>query len=560
MKTLGQLPLRPEQAHLVAVFAPIPSDAVTLGKVLQDEGLKAYPCADAQEFYAAAANIPLLVLITEEGLARCSLDALGELLRTQPFWSSIPMLVLAEADERRIDTNRFTRLAGMGNVTLLTRPTTRLALVMALRSAVHARLLQFSVRDQLAELARHNDNLESLVADRTRELEQEVVERRRVEQALAEAKRLESLGQLTGGIAHDFNNILQVVTGSETLLRILLQSEADPRVVRTLDSIRRAADHGASLTQQLLAYARRQPLANIVLDLRKHLNTMSEMILHMLGPTIQLRLQIPSALWPVLVDPSQFDAALLNIAGNARDAMQADGKLTISARNRSLPDPSLPEGGHLAGEFVEVCVTDNGHGMSSETAQNAFEPFFTTKPVGKGTGLGLSQVYGFAIQSQGLAYIRREDVGTTVGLLLPRSQAAPGCGAGAGSAQMNGIAGLRILYVEDDPDVAEITTTMLQSLGASVTVVENADAAVKEDMSGIDAVLSDVMMPGDMDGIDLARWIASHRPDLPVVLTSGYILGPERLQGLRVQFVRKPFVIRSLTDAFVKALKSATPG
>lgn len=543
----------------MAVFAPIHSDAVTLGKVVEDEGLIPYPCVNAQEFYAAAANIPLLILITEEGLAHCSLEALGELLRGQPAWSSIPMLVLAEADERRIDTNRFTRLAGMGNVTLLTRPTTRLVLVMALRSAVHARLLQFSVRDQLEELARHNDNLESLVADRTRELEQEVVERRRVEQALAEAKRLESLGQLTGGIAHDFNNILQVVTGSETLLRILLKSDAEPRVVRTLDSIRRAADHGASLTQQLLAYARRQPLANIVLDLRKHLNTMSEMISPMLGPAIQLRLQIPPALWPVLVDPSQFDAALLNIAGNARDAMQAHGKLTINARNRHLPDPSFPEGGHLAGEFVEVCVTDNGHGMSSETAQNAFEPFFTTKPVGKGTGLGLSQVYGFAIQSQGLAYIRREDVGTTVGILLPRSQATPGFDAGAGSLQMDGIAGLRILYVEDDPDVAEITTTMLQSLGASVTVVESADAAVKEDMSGVDAVLSDVMMPGDMDGIDLARWIASHRPNLPVVLTSGYVVGPERLQGLRVQFVRKPFVIRTLTDAFVKALKSATP-
>jgi nitrogen-specific signal transduction histidine kinase len=386
-----------------------------------------------------------------------------------------------------------------------------------------------------------------------------VAERRRVEQTLAEAKRLESLGQLTGGIAHDFNNILQVVTGSETLLRLLLGAGADARVGRTLDSIRRAADHGASLTQQLLAYARRQPLANVVLDLRKHLQTISDMLLHLLGEHTQLRLQVSSALWPVLVDPSQLDAALLNIASNARDAMPPEGRLIIAARNRVLPDPALPEGAHLAGDFVELCVTDNGHGMSGETAANAFEPFYTTKPVGKGTGLGLSQVYGFAIQSNGLAFIRREDVGTTVGILLPRSAAAPKSSPVPATASMKGITGLRILYVEDDPDVAEVTTTMLQSLGAQVSVVENADAAVQADLSGIDAVLSDVMMPGELDGIGLARWLASHHPRLPVVLTSGYVLGPERLQGLQVQFVRKPFVIGALAEAFVKAMASIPP-
>jgi CheY-like chemotaxis protein len=274
----------------------------------------------------------------------------------------------------------------------------------------------------------------------------------------------------------------------------------------------------------------------------------------MLGPEVQLRLKLAPALWHVDVDPSQLDAALLNIASNARDAMPAGGRLVISARNRLLPDPALPEGAHLAGEFVELCVTDNGHGMSDETAANAFEPFFTTKPVGKGTGLGLSQVYGFAIQSKGLAFIRREPDGTTVGILLPRSMTAPKSDILPKAADMTGITGLRILYVEDDADVAEVTTTMLQSLGAQVTVVDCADAAVQADLSGIDAVLSDVMMPGEMDGIGLSRWLASHHPGLPVVLTSGYVLAPERLQGLHVQFVRKPFVIGVLADAFVRAM------
>jgi signal transduction histidine kinase len=548
--------LKPDPLPPVVVFAPIPSDAATLRQVVAEERLEAYCCADEDDFYAAIGRFPLLALVTEEGLARCAVEALSGILHRQPSWSDVPMLVLAEAEGRRIDSNRFIRLAEIGNVVLLTRPTSRSTLAMALRSAVRTRKLQFSVRDQLAELAGNAEKLESLVAERTRELELEVAERRRVEHTLAEARRLESLGQLTGGIAHDFNNILQVVTGSETLLRLLLGGAADPRALRTLDSIRRAADHGASLTQQLLAYARRQPLASIVLDLRKHLQTISEMILHMLGPEVQLRLQVSSPLWPVLIDPSQLDAALLNIASNARDAMPPDGKLVISARNRVLPDPALPEGAHLAGEFVELCLSDNGHGMSSDTAENAFEPFFTTKEVGKGTGLGLSQVYGFAIQSKGLAYIRREAVGTSVGILLPRSQAAPKADPLAGALNAKGIAGLRILYVEDDPDVAEVTTTMLQSLGASVTVVDSADAAVAADLSGIDAVLSDVMMPGEMDGIDLSRWLATHHPRLPVVLTSGYVLAPERLQGLHVQFVRKPFVIGALADAFVKALAS----
>ena len=543
------------------VFAPLAGDAAALTAIVAHEGASALPCTDAATFYAALDEHALAAIVTEEALAQCTLQDLGARLRAQPPWSDLPLLVLADVGSRDIDDGRFLRLVDIGNVILLTRPTTRLALAMALRSALRTRRLQFAVRDQFAQLAGHASGLETTVAQRTRLLEREIQERRRVEQALAEARRLESLGQLTGGIAHDFNNILQVVAGSETLLRMLLGKAPDERVTRALDGIRRATGHGASLTQQLLAYARRQPLASVVLDLRTHLRATSEMILRTLGPDIRLQLELAPGAWPVLADPAQLDAALLNIVGNARDAMPHGGELALRVCNWTLPDPALPQGAHLAGEFVGLFITDQGEGMSEETARQAFEPFFTTKPIGKGTGLGLSQVYGFAIQSQGLAFIRRETAGTTIGILLPRSQervAAPGIDPS--TLRESGLAGLHVLYVEDDADVAATTGALLESLGAEVRQADSADAAIALDLSEVDVVFSDVMMPGSMDGIELARWLAQRHPDLPVVLTSGYMLSPERLQALDVGFVRKPAPISAVNDALVKALRKRDGG
>ncbi|MFK3736409.1 response regulator [Massilia sp. TN1-12] len=538
----------------VAVFAPAAGDAALLRALLDGEGVAWQDCAAAADLYAALGDHALAAVVTEEGLSHCSPEGLEAALRRQSSWSDVPLLVLAGTGA--VDTDRFARLAGIGNVTLLARPTTRQALLMAIRSALRTRRLQFALRDRLEELHSHAGRLEDAVAERTASLEREVQERRRVEQALAEARRLESLGRLTGGVAHDFNNILQVISGGETLVRMLLDKDAQARVGRALDSIRRASEHGAALTQQLLAYARRQPLATIVLDLRAHLRATAELLLRTLGAERSLRSRVARDTWPVLADPAQLDAALLNIAGNARDAMPRGGTLTLAVRNWTLPDPALPEAAHLAGDFVGVSLTDDGEGMSEEVARQAFEPFFTTKPVGKGTGLGLSQVYGFAIQSQGFAYIRREPVGTTVGMLLPRSSAPTEAEAVPEREGIASLDGVRILCVEDDAEVAETTAALLQGLGARVSVASSADAALTADLAAFDVVLSDVMMPGSMDGIGLARWIAQHRPELPVVLVSGYMVEPERLQSLGAQFIRKPFAL----DALAAALRAAADG
>lgn len=543
---------------VAAVFAPIAGDALTLRTMLEEEGVQVQACADAQAFYAALGDCTWCAVVTEEGLDRCSLEGLDASLRRQPPWSDLPVLTLAGPDSGKVDSNRFARLARIGNITLVERPTSREVLLMSIRAALRTRRLQFALRDQWQALQQHAGALEEAVRERTLSLEREVGERRRVERALAEARRLESLGRLTGGVAHDFNNILQVISGSETLLRMLLAKDANPRSGRALDSIRRAAGHGAALTQQLLAYARRQPLNNVALDLPLYLNAAAELLLGSLGPEIDLRLHIAHELWPVSVDPAQLDAALLNVAVNARDAMPGGGKLVLDARNLHLPDAALPEAGELAGEFVCLAMTDEGEGMSDKTARQAFEPFFTTKAVGKGTGLGLSQVYGFASQSDGLAFIRREAVGTTVGILLPRSSGkAEAAQGGAAEVAPHSLSGVRVLCVEDDPVVAETMSSLLAVLDAEITVVDSADAAIEADFGEVDLVLSDVMMPGRLDGIGLVNWLATHHPQMPVVLTSGYMVDPGRLQTLHIQFLRKPYTLGALTNAISLALDKA---
>lgn len=542
---------------LALLFAPIAGDSLALSALFSSLGLEVAACAGPQDFYDKLGQDAMLAVVTEEALVRCNLQALRSALERQPAWSDLPMLALVGNAAARVDNDRFHNLAGIGNVTLVERPTSREVLLMSIRSAMRARRLQYAVREHWRELELHASRLETMVEERTQALAREVTERSRIEAELEEARRLESLGRLTGGVAHDFNNLLQVIAGGETLIRLLLGKQIDPRIERALDSVRRAADHGASLTQQLLAYARRQPLANVTLDLRAHLSASADLLLRSLDRQVDLRVHLAADLWPVETDPAQLDAAILNIVRNAGDAMPDGGRLLLAARNVALPADDLPEAKQLSGEYACVTLTDSGEGMSEDMASRAFEPFYTTKAVGKGTGLGLSQVYGFAMQSRGSAFIRRERVGTTIGILLPRSAAAQAVPAApqvrVGSERLEGI---HLLYVEDDPAVAETTVALLRGLGAEVTLADNADAAIELDLAGFDLVLSDVMMPGSMDGIGLAQWLSGHVPALPVVLCSGYMLDPGRLQSLQVEFVSKPYRLAELIEVIRRVLES----
>ncbi|MDQ4062280.1 MAG: ATP-binding protein, partial [Pseudomonadota bacterium] len=335
--------------------------------------------------------------------------------------------------------------------------------------------------------------ISALALQRTRRLLAEAERREAAEERLRRAQRLEAIGQITGGVAHDFNNLLMVVVGSVDRLRRL---GADPKQVRYLDAIDKAARRGESLTRQLLTFSRQQTVSPVVLDLGRRLPKLRDMLQSSLRGNIDVRIDVPPGLWPVKVDPGELELAILNLAVNARDAMPSGGTVTLTARNTTLAAGPAAEG--LTGEFVAVSVRDTGAGIPADVLPKVFEPFFTTKEVGKGTGLGLSQVYGFAKQAGGTASIASEvGRGTEITLYLPRSHEQPAVAEDNASAEPGSRAEGTILLVEDNAEIAEVTKANLEELGYVVVHVTNAHAAL-EAMEGerrIDLVFSDVVMP-----------------------------------------------------------------
>jgi len=316
--------------------------------------------------------------------------------------------------------------------------------------------------------------VERVVDDRTRDLEAtnrrlqlEVRERERAEAALHQAQRMEAIGRLTGGIAHDFNNLLTVVSGNAELLH---DEAANDRVARRASAIRRAADQGERLTRQLLAFSRRQMLRPEPVDLRERTSDIAEMLSRSLREDIEVSVEIPQDLWPVAVDPGEFELALLNLGVNARDAMPNGGRFSVEAHNLSLPCRDAVSAG-LVGDFVVVILSDTGTGMIPEVQARAFEPYFTTKEVGVGSGLGLSQVYGFARQSGGAALIESEiGWGTSITLYLPRAAKTPIALPPPAHGAAKAAAPTRLLLVEDDTEVAQATTELLRDIGTPSNV------------------------------------------------------------------------------------------
>ncbi|MCW3147742.1 response regulator [Stutzerimonas stutzeri] len=365
------------------------------------------------------------------------------------------------------------------------------------------------------------------LAEANRELREQIQERERVEATLRQMQRLEAVGQLTAGVAHDFNNLLTVILTSASFLKNDLENGAPAeRALRRLQYIRESGERGATLTSQLLAFARRQQLAPAAVDLNETLLGLLSLLKSTLGGSVSVETDLQDDLWHALVDPTQFEMIILNLAINARDAMADGGRLTLGTRNVEIEQPPLRAEDPSPGEYVELSVADTGVGMSDEVLSKAFEPFFTTKDVGKGSGLGLAQVFGFAKQSGGGARIAtRRGVGTTVKVFLPRtvaprvikSIATLDAGSQADNSRHN------ILLVDDDHCVREVTAQMLRELGFGVTAAESGTRALQllGDGSEIDLLLADFAMPG-MNGGELARAVRARLPHLPVLFITGY--------------------------------------
>ncbi|WEK41873.1 MAG: PAS domain S-box protein [Candidatus Sphingomonas colombiensis] len=366
---------------------------------------------------------------------------------------------------------------------------------------------------------------ERRVAERTRELIGEIAERQRVEARLHQMQRLEAVGQLTSGVAHDFNNLLTVVLGNVGILERTLSDAADGRTKLRLEHVRMAAERGAALTAQLLAFSRSQRLEAKVVELNRTIDGMRELMESTLGRAITIDTRLAPALWHALVDPTQFELVVLNLAINARDAMgTAGGTLTVATANITLAEPSsLDE--PPAGEYVMVSVSDTGEGMSEAIRARVFEPFFTTKEVGKGSGLGLAQVYGFVKQSGGGVRIdTAPGKGTTVSIYLPRAAGEFQSSAAEPAMAENGsVAGRIVLVLDDDEHVRAVTAQELRDAGA--TVIEAADGAralsVIEQDTAIDAAVVDFAMPG-MNGVEFVAQARGLRPGLPVLFVTGY--------------------------------------
>jgi PAS domain S-box-containing protein len=387
------------------------------------------------------------------------------------------------------------------------------------------------------------------------EIARDVTERRETQIALQKARderdraqRMEALGELTGGVAHDFNNVLMIVSGYVEILKTLVAGDAKGR--RATEAIELAVRRGEALTRQLLTFARRQALNPVVVEIGAHIASVRAMLASSIGASIRLVADIPPDLWPVKVDAGEFELALVNIAFNARDAMPEGGALAITAENVRLAPGEVAQ--DLEGEFVALTIADTGCGIPADILPRVFDPFFTTKGR-EGTGLGLSQVHGFAHQSGGTVVIDSAlGTGTRVTLYLPRATAAPPPPAAAPAVEPSG--GGMVLLVEDNPDVAEVTTGLLEELGYRVHLAVDAQAALAAaERQQFDLLLSDVVMPGIMDGLALARALRQRHPELPILLVTGYSEAVTLDEGEFI-VLRKPYRLSDLNRALAKAL------
>jgi PAS domain S-box-containing protein len=361
-----------------------------------------------------------------------------------------------------------------------------------------------------------------------------------MQKQLAESQKFDALGQLTGGVAHDFNNLLMIISGSIHTLKKGVG--ADEKLQRSISAIENAARRGAALTSQLLTFARRQSVNPQPTNIAERIDGVRDVLGTGVGSAVRLVFEVSPDIWPVKVDVAEFETALVNLVLNARDAMSNGGIITVVAHNTTIEDGQ--------GDFVAISVKDTGTGIPPDVLDKIFEPFFTTKPIGKGTGLGLSQVHGFAHQAGGTVKVSSKlGKGSTITILLPRDDSrATEVGPEEPEPGKSGT----VLLVEDNPEVALVSISLLEQLGYSVHRVPDAEAALREvERDGFDFVFSDIVMPGKIDGLALARRLKEIRPNVPVLLATGYSDAAVNVRG-DFPILRKPYEIHQLSQAIAK--------
>jgi signal transduction histidine kinase/CheY-like chemotaxis protein len=561
----------------VLILAPQGRDAQVAEGILLEAKLTAEICSDLDQLAEEISQGAGLAVMTDDAVRDADVRILASWVKNQEPWSDFPFVVLTKRGagiERNPAAVRQTET--LGNVVFLERPFHPTTFISIVQTALRGRRRQYEARSRLETLneseahARQaeasvrslNETLEARVLERTaelaaanRQLAAQIEERERVESTLRQMQRLEAIGQFTSGVAHDFNNLLTVVLGNIDFLARSSALAEDGKSKQRLSHMRLAAERGAKLTSQLLAFSRRQRLDPKPFEVNAALEKMLDLLQSAIGGGIVINTQFQPDLWPALADSSQIELVVLNLVINARDAMQSDGRITIETANSRLAAPQKPEE-PAAGEYVMIAVTDNGSGIAKDVLVKIFEPFFTTKETGKGSGLGLSQVLGFAKQSGGGVRIdTRVGEGTSVRVYLPRAAVESVPTTSASIIPHVHRKGAIILLVDDDDAVREVTSSMLAELGYVVLEVGSGGAALDllDRQADIDLVLLDLAMPG-MSGVEVARQVQMKHPSLPTLFVTGY---PDKAALKDVgedKIIKKPFARDELAEKVEGAL------
>ena len=540
-----------ELTQRILVLTPIGRDAPAAAHHLAESNLTCVICVDLDDLNTKLREGAAVAVVAEEAFLQGSTQVLEKWVANQPPWSDFPFIVLtSRATSPAAHAYRLRLLESLGNVSMLERPLNTVTLTSSVSAALRARRRQYEVQDHLLDRETSAAQLEDLVRERTGQLEQaneqlrhQIAERRQAEAALQQAQKMEVIGQMTGGVAHDFNNLLTAVLGN---LELAIRRGGDEGIRRYLEGATHAAQRGAKITSQLLAFSRTQRLQTEPIDLNSIVNRMGDLLFRTIGATVRIETILENNLWQAIADPSQIESAILNLAVNARDAMPNGGRLTISTANVPREERNKPPE-LAAGDYVAVCVSDTGTGMTDEVLRKAFEPFFTTKAVGSGTGLGLSQVYGIAKQTGGgVSIATKVAEGSKVTVYLPRTSARPVLHPYESPGAPLRRHDATILVVDDDPDVRGLAISCLETLGYRVFGADGGRAAidlVERDVS-LDLVLIDIAMP-EINGVEAVQAILEKRPALPFLYMTGYV-GPMKLDPSEHRVVKKPFTIAEL--------------